>query len=165
MNIPQKRAVALSISLFSVSLITACTDRGNQAGQVGEGKQAKVIEEKYTRESQNLGSVAEQPGKEEVRGQREIVQERTEQIKENIPTIVVGEKKADLNRMEFKDFRALGMTEETARNVVDYRKSHNNRFTSVEELKQVPGIDLEWFARNQNKIGISNQAAGETGKK
>ena len=168
MKIPQKRVVALFVTLVSTSFITACTDRGNQAGQVGQtgetGKQAKVIEEKYTRESQNLGEVAEQTGKEEVRGRREIIQERTEQVKEDIPTIVVGEKKADLNRMELKDFRALGMSEETAKNVIDYRKNHNNRFSSVDELKQVPGIDHDWLTRNQNKIGISNQAAGEVGK-
>jgi len=165
-HLNQRAGHLVLVSTLVLAMAAACTDRGEQAGRSGrvDGK-PQVIEENYTRESQALGRPAEQQGKEEIRGSREIVERRTERVRESIPTVVTGQEMADINRMEEEDFHALGLAESIAEKIVDFRdKQPDDRFTSVDQLKQVPGMDLNWLSQQQGKLGVSNESAGKAGK-
>lgn len=152
------KAGTWSVLGAAVLALAACSDRGDRPGTVGEKTQ--VLQENYTRESNQIGETAERRGEAEVKGRRETVTKRTERVREEIPTVVQGQRKADLNRMEVKDFVALGLNEKVAKNVVDYRKKNNDRFTSVEQLRQVPGMDMNWLAQHQNQFAISSSETG-----
>ena len=144
----RNRGAIATLIIGGVTLLVGC-DGGNRAGQDG-----RVIEQNYTRETNRLGAPAQQSGEVQVRGRREIVEGRTEKVKEDIPTVIVGQRKADLNRMDEKDFRALGLNQKAAKNAVQFRKDNNGHFGSVEDLARVPGMDQDWLAQYRDKLAV-----------
>jgi DNA uptake protein ComE-like DNA-binding protein len=118
------------------------------------GLSACSSSEKRTEAQQNvLGQAQATQGKVDVQTQRQVViTERSE-----IPTVRTVEVKADLNRMQPKHFVALGFAPDLARKIVEYRKDHDG-FKSVEELRQVEGMDEASFMRIRDKV-----AAARTG--
>ncbi|OFZ53153.1 MAG: hypothetical protein A2428_12055 [Bdellovibrionales bacterium RIFOXYC1_FULL_54_43] len=75
-------------------------------------------------------------------------------IETQVPSVTQKSTHADINRMSAGDFIALGLNEESAQKVLDYRRENGN-FTSVDQLNNVPGIDTAWVSRMQNKLGVS----------
>jgi hypothetical protein len=152
-------------ALLSSLLLTAACSSGPEprpeAARPAGPPPPEILQEQFTGDSSQLGGVAERQGQAVVRGERVIVEKRTEPVREDIPTIIQGQRKADLNRMQVKDFVALGLPTPAAQNVVRYRQEHGGRFNSVDELGQVPGLDPNWFNQNRENLGISSQAAGQ----
>lgn len=84
--------------------------------------------------------------------QKEVT--RTITSDESVPTVLEGQKKLDINRMSAGDFKAVGIPESTAKNIVDYRDKHDG-FRSVDELSQVPGVSASMIAPLRSKLGLS----------
>jgi competence ComEA-like helix-hairpin-helix protein len=72
-----------------------------------------------------------------------------------LPTVKQSTLKADINRMSASDFAALGIPKNVADNIVKNRDEHGGKFTSVDDLKQVPGMSTAWVDQNKDKLGVS----------
>ncbi|OFZ18033.1 MAG: hypothetical protein A2X94_04605 [Bdellovibrionales bacterium GWB1_55_8] len=163
--------------ILSFSL-AACTDRQTQQDQQRMDEQGQttqeqpgigspesddeqvISEETRTQESGQLGKETTEKDDADVSAVRETVTRETEKMEEEIPTVTVGSQKADINRMDSEDFVALGLREDAAKKVTDYREQ-NGEFASVDDLSKVPGIDSNWLQQNKNKLSVGTQAAGE----
>lgn len=77
--------------------------------------------------------------------QKVVVRKKVE-----IPTVRITEEKADLNRMEFQHFKAVGVPSQIAQNILDYR-DEIGIFRSVDQLRNVPGMSDEVFAKLKMK--------------
>lgn len=134
----------------------AAQRRQQQEQAQKQEKQAKLeAEKKAQQEAQEIKQRAElgQPQVSEsdtmIVSEREVtrtVKERTE-----LPTIRVTEEKADLNRMTAQHFVALGVSEELASNIVDYRDTHG-KFDSVNQLMEVPGMSRAEFNSIKDQV-------------
>ncbi|MBC7692588.1 MAG: helix-hairpin-helix domain-containing protein [Methylotenera sp.] len=97
-----------------------------------------------------LGQVQSSEGNVDIQTQRQVV--ITE--KSEVPTVRTVEIKGDLKRMEEKRFQALGLSPDLSRDIVNYRRDHNG-FKSVDELKQVQGMDDQNFNCLRGKLAAS----------
>jgi len=91
-------------------------------------------------DSETIGAVSKSSGKSKIETQ--------------VPSVTQRSTQADINRMSAGDFIALGLNEESAQKVLEYRRENGN-FTSVDQLNNVPGIDTAWVSRMQSKLGVS----------
>ncbi len=127
------------LAIPAIALIAACG--GKEVKEQGE--------------QPSLGEAQSSTGSARVETEREVTQ--VQKGTAEIPTIRIEEIKADLNRMDEDDFVAIGFPEDVAENIVAYREDRGN-FTSVEQLRAVPGMDLELYDQFKDRLG-----AAETG--
>lgn len=100
------------------------------------------------------GKTSHEKGKEsETVVEEKITRTETETKSRDLPGIEEVKIKADINRMKAEDFMALGLPKESAENIIDYREEQGS-FRSVDELKQVPGLDHAWVDQNRTKLGV-----------
>ena len=52
------------------------------------------------------------------------------------------------------DFKAVGIPDSAAKNIVDYRDKHDG-FRSIDELSQVPGVSSSMIAPLRGKLSLS----------
>jgi DNA uptake protein ComE-like DNA-binding protein len=141
-NSPRSAATVPPASSASNAAIVP--DVNQQPGQIG-----------LNDSGQQLGSVQRQQGNMEVPTQKVIVQHTNQ----NVPTVTETKVRADINRMTASDFKALGLSEDEADQVVDYR-THNGPFRSVNDLAKVPDISLNWLADNHSKLAVDPSTTG-----
>jgi DNA uptake protein ComE-like DNA-binding protein len=60
----------------------------------------------------------------------------------------------DINRMTKDDFRSVGLPDNVAKNVVEYRDKHDG-FKSIDELSKVPGVTPEMLSPIRDRLGMS----------
>lgn len=120
---------AMAALLFPASGVLA------QDGKVVE-KDTDVIEQ----EAGKIGGTSVEKGETSVKIKERQRVTRTLIEKEQIPTAKICEERADINRMNEKDFSALGFDQKTAKQIIQTRKQKGG-FQSVDELAQVQGID------------------------
>ena len=136
------------VGLVALS-ITGCSRQDRTQDQPGT---------QATPATQELGQQTTETGQADV--SREVVKRETETMEESIPTVMKGTEKADINRMDTDDFVALGLPEDSAKKITDYREK-NGDFASVDALSQVPGIDSAWLQTHRSHLSAGTQAAGE----
>jgi DNA uptake protein ComE-like DNA-binding protein len=154
------------------TLVAGCSgnqqsgERGQQPGTTG-GSQEQVISKEVQPGQPGVGGTEVKRGETEVQGQREVVTKRTEPLKEEVPTVAKGQEKLDVNRMDAKDFVALGLNQDTADRIVKYRDDHGP-FRSINDLSAVQGIDQNWLNQYRDRLAFvspENQesVAGQAG--
>jgi DNA uptake protein ComE-like DNA-binding protein len=144
----------IGTALLASALVVGCnsnnSSRNRDLKQEGTTKTEQV--------TQSPGRIAETTERDHanVEVKKEIVDttRRVETEKESIPTVAITQHKADINRMDSKDFMAMGLSKDAADRVVKYRKDHGD-FKSMNDLSQVPGISASWLNTNRDKLGLS----------
>ena len=81
---------------------------------------------------------------------------------QEIPTIQVCETKADINKMDEKDFQALGFDQLTSRKIVQTREQEGS-FRSVQDLSRVQGIPTNLLNNLEKDLGVGTAQAQEEG--
>lgn len=119
---------------------------------------AKMAQEKAESEAEEsklsgLGAVKPSETSSEIRTRKEVIETH------RIPTVEERSLKADINRLDQSGFVALGLKPEVASAIVDYRAQHG-RFTSEQDLRKVPGMDLSWFESMEGMLGASPVETG-----
>lgn len=104
--------------------------------------------------SGQLGEVESSEGSTDVSRTREVIRRETVRESEDIPTVSKRQVGADINRMDAKDFMAMGLNRDDAERVVQYREQFG-RFRSVDSMKRVPGMDMAWLEKNREKLAAS----------
>lgn len=92
-------------------------------------------------------------GETELKVKEKVVKRETETKSESVPTVEHVSQKADLNRMDSKDFLALGFPKKMADQIVSYRDK-NGEFRSVDDLSKVPGMDVNMLNRFRDKLSV-----------
>lgn len=147
---PMSIMVALSLAF----LVTACSSSKERPEPSDDQAQ--------TEEFGELGQIPTTTEDSEISGTREVV--KTEEYEAEIPVIIRSSRRADINKMEKEDFVALGLSPEISEKVVEFRDDQD-KFRSVSELSQVPGMDMAWLNRTRDKLGVNAQElAGEEGE-
>lgn len=80
--------------------------------------------------------------------------------REQVPTVKVCNEYADVNAMDQKDFTALGFDKKSAENIVK-KRDEQGRFSSVDEISQVQGVDQEAFSKIQGSLSTAQRQAQE----
>jgi competence ComEA-like helix-hairpin-helix protein len=139
-----QRISVTSVALSGLLFVGAACSSGPKESE-------KRVENRQTHASntqQGFGSPNVKEG-ESVYRAREVVT-----LEKDVPTVTITSVRGDINRMEEEHFRTLGMNEQIAKNIVDYREEHGE-FRSVSELRKVPGVDSILFNRVRDKLGVS----------
>ncbi|MGZ3688721.1 MAG: ComEA family DNA-binding protein [Bdellovibrionota bacterium] len=72
---------------------------------------------------------------------------------------LIGDKRPDktfrsnINQMSAEDFQRLGLPAATAGEVTRYREEHG-KFSSVDDLKNVPGVKSAWVDRHRQELNV-----------
>ncbi len=102
-------------------------------------------------EDQNaFGNTQAEEATAEVLTERQVTVQETSEI----PAVRTSSMKADLNRMNERQFVAFGFSEDIAKNIVEYREEKGN-FKSVQDLKKVEGMDDNTYNRFKDQLGAS----------
>ena len=133
-----KRLQMVIVGLICAGLVSCAGSKTKPA------KQAASDQEQVT-QSAKLGEEAQVPGTTQIETSKNVAEQRS------IPTIEKRSVRADINRMNADDFVALGMDRDAAEKVVRYRQQVGP-FQSVDELKKVPGFDVAWYDRVQDRL-------------
>jgi hypothetical protein len=117
-----------------------------------QGEEGQVIDEQVVGiEEQDFARGEIEEGEAEIRTRTRVV--RTEIEEHSIPTVRVCDEMADLNRMDRDHFMALGLSEQAAASIVDYRDDVGE-FASVDQLREVPGVDDEVMSQLEGTVDI-----------
>jgi len=148
------KTTVLSTLAVGLLALTACdsnrTDRAATNTDAEKREQTQVTGV----QSNELNKTEEEKGSDKVSVQKQVT--RTITSEERVPTILEGQKKLDINRMSAGDWTGLGMPKTIADNIVKYRDDHKG-FKSIDELKQVPGVNDTMLRPFQGKLGFSNK--------
>lgn len=96
-----------------------------------------------------LGQEHTSAGESEVRTERQ--ETRTIASETDLPTVKTTSIKGNINRMEERHFRALGVPAGVSRSIVKDRDQHG-AFRSVEDLRRVPGMSPTLFEEISGKL-------------
>jgi competence protein ComEA len=99
----------------------------------------------------NVSGVQKDKGSESVEVRKQTTRVETE--KESIPTVEEKHVRADINRMDLNDFVALGVPQDTARSIVQFRDK-NGKFRSLEDLRRVPGVSEGWLSQYRDRLAV-----------
>lgn len=153
-----RKSLLVATSVAALAGIAAC-DNANRTAETRTDTEAQqqpqdqvVREEVVGVETEGMEGEAVRKGEGEVQVEKEVTRRITSE--EDVPTVMKGERKFDINRMDQEDFVALGFSESAAKNIIQYREQHNG-FKSVDELNQVPGIDSSLLNNLRNRLGTS----------
>jgi len=122
---------------------------GQQPGIASPDEQAAAGQPQLR---EKLGIVSETPSSAGIPTQRTVI------ARQQIPTITVTRVGADINRMSASDFKALGLTGDLAQSIIQYRDAHGP-FKSVKDLRNVPNMDQNWLADNQEQLAVTPSSA------
>lgn len=166
-------SLAIALPLFSAS--AQVLDDDNVLGEdVKEARMENRQEEQVVdearvidRSSQRIDKTPAKVNETEIRrGSTDVEYTTKRQItqtllnKEQIPTIEVCQSKADINRMQAKDFKALGFDMNTAERIVQQRQQKGS-FKSVEDLSQIQGVSQETLTQVKQDLGVGRAQAQE----
>ena len=120
------------VFLFSALALTACSS-GEKAPEFGKGES-----------SADHASVVTQ---------EKVV--RTVEKREDIPVVRSTHMGANINKMNVQNFATLGFPGPVAQKIVKYRDDHGD-FKSVDDLKNVEGMDQAGLERIKPKLAVDN---------
>ncbi len=146
-----------ALLIFATALVaSACTRTDRRDAARTDTGPRDDSEQSVTRQSpgQLDTSPEQEKGSADVTIQKETTTTRRETDKERIPTVEQKRAKADINRMGKDDFVAMGLSEQEAERIVEYRDDHGN-FSSPNQLRDVPGMNMSWLQQNSSKLGVS----------
>ena len=135
--------------------LAGCTDRSSERHYVRDEVKndgARTETREVYQQPGEIGKVESGKGSAEVQTRKEVI--KTETGKATIPTVEEKHVKADINRMNDKDFEQMGMPRESAESVIRYRHEHGN-FASVDELRNVPGLSTHWLNQMSSKLAVA----------
>lgn len=153
-----RKSLAVATSVVALAGLAACDSTNRSAENTTETRTETSQQDQIKKEevvgiqTDELNKNEIHKGEGEVRVQKEVTRSITSE--ESVPTVVEGERKLDINRMEADDFVAIGLSREVAKNIVEYRDKQNG-FKSIDELNQVPGMNASMFGNLRNKLGLS----------
>jgi competence ComEA-like helix-hairpin-helix protein len=84
-------------------------------------------------------------------------------VKEKIPTVKEQTIRADINRMDAKQFTAIGFPNDISQSIVQYR-DRNGPFQNVKDLSNVEGVSQAMLDKFDGTLGVSRSAAGISGQ-
>jgi DNA uptake protein ComE-like DNA-binding protein len=166
-------AVALSMAACSHNKAQEKSAEQQQSGQSKQGQQApsnapsqqKQMEQGQASQSQQqqqlLGEQNVSTGTAQIQRQKKVVS--TVIVKDKIPTVKESTIRADINRMDAKQFTAIGFPRDIAQNIVQYR-DRNGPFHSVNELSNVEGVSRSMLDRFDGSLGVDQSQAGISGQ-
>ncbi len=175
------------IPLLAVSLtVAACShnrseekEGGQQQQQAGQSSQAQqqqsaqggaAMQGQGQGQTQTQGTMQEPkmlgeqnvtPGTAQIQRQKKVIS--TVIVKDKIPTVKETTIRADINRMDAKQFTAIGFPSEVSQGIVQYR-DRNGPFRSVHELKHVEGVSQSLLDKFDGALGVEQSAAGISGQ-
>lgn len=143
-----------------------------QAGQSAQGQQAKNTSATQGQTAQTqaqapqgqgtmLGEQNVSSGTAQIQRQKKVVS--TVIVKEKIPTVKESTIRADINRMDAKQFTAIGFPSDVSQSIVQYR-DRNGPFRSVNDLANVDGVSQSMLDKYDGSLGVSQAAAGISGQ-
>lgn len=141
-----------------------------QAGQSAQGQQAKNTSATQGQTAQAqapqgpgtmLGEQNVSSGTAQIQRQKKVVS--TVIVKEKIPTVKESTIRADINRMDAKQFTAIGFPSDVSQSIVQYR-DRNGPFRSVNDLANVDGVSQSMLDKYDGSLGVSQAAAGISGQ-
>ena len=147
----------LFVCIASLATLSAC-DNSRNRDRADANNDRSVSD----RTPDDKTTTFEQPGKigdsKTDTGSAKIVTKKTttETEKENIPTVEEKNVKADINRLSADEFQKLGLPKSVADNVTKYRSDHGD-FKSVDELRNVPGMNQAWLSSMSSKLGVAQK--------
>jgi DNA uptake protein ComE-like DNA-binding protein len=183
-----KRRVSIAglVPVLAVSMaMVACShnksqekESGQQAGQSAQsqktqstsGSQAQTGQTGQTAQTQSnqsnqsnmmLGEQNTSAGTAQIQRQKKVVS--TVIVKEKIPTVKESTIRADINRMDAKQFTAIGFPSDVSQNIVQYR-DRNGPFHSVNDLANVDGVSQSLLDKFDGSLGVNQSAAGISGQ-
>lgn len=127
-----------------------------QQGEAAEGE--NVVSETITptQEEANIGQTEVEQGEADVAVRRRVVTTELEQLQ--VPTVQVCQEYADLNRMEARHFVALGVPQESADRIIQYREQQG-QFQSEDQLSQIQGLDQNAISKIQEVAEVNPEQA------
>jgi DNA uptake protein ComE-like DNA-binding protein len=150
-----KKAVLM---VFATTLVaSACTRNESSRREAGRSDtETRDTEQSVTRQSpgQLDTSPEQEKGQADVTVQKETTTTKRETDKERIPTVEQKQARADINRMGKDDFVAMGLSEQEAERIVENSDDHGD-FSSPDQLRKVPGMNMTWLQQNSSKLGVS----------
>lgn len=174
MNIKNSIGIALTGLLVGATALVGCQQRSKSgeersrqelSEQQGEPTQQQQGQEQGQQEGMidesiepvggtEVGGTATREGQTEVQAERRVLER--EIVEYQIPTVEMCEQRVDINEMEAKHFQALGISQSSAQQIVQYREQ-NGPFNSVSELQNVPGIDSQALSKLQSMAGVGSK--------
>ena len=124
----------VACSVLSVASFSACT-RSSSSEQ--------IVSEQATPLSDQAG-IAQERTDTEVKAKKETVKKETKTLEEDVPSVVSGQTKFDVNKMNAEDFVAIGLDRDTADRVIQHR-DQNGPFSSITDLSGVQGVSQSWL--------------------
>jgi DNA uptake protein ComE-like DNA-binding protein len=183
MEVEMKRRVSIAgmVPVFAVALsMAACSHNkaqekssDQQAGQSKQGQQASTAaaqnqsgqgqsgQAQQQQSQQMLGEQNVSAGTAQIQRQKKVVS--TVIVKEKIPTVKESTIRADINRMDAKQFTAIGFPSDVSQNIVQYR-DRNGPFHSVNDLSNVDGVSRSMLDRFDGSLGVDQAQAGISGQ-
>jgi DNA uptake protein ComE-like DNA-binding protein len=160
-------AVALTMAACSHNKTQEKSGEQQQAGQSKQGQQASTAASSQGQSSQAqqnqqmLGEQNVSAGTAQIQRQKKVVS--TVIVKEKIPTVKESTIRADINRMDAKQFTAIGFPSDVSQNIVQYR-DRNGPFHSVNDLSNVDGVSRSLLDRFDGSLGVDQSQAGISGQ-
>lgn len=105
-------------------------------------------------EEERVRGTEVEEGEEEVTVRRRVVVRQMEELQ--IPTVRICEEYADLNEANVEQLVALGVPQNAAQSIVQYREEQGP-FTSMDQLRQVQGIDQNTLAQIRGVANVRPQ--------
>ncbi|MFL5812000.1 MAG: ComEA family DNA-binding protein [Bdellovibrionia bacterium] len=162
-------AVALTMAACSHNKSQEKSGDQQQAGQSKQGQQASSSastqgQSSQAQQQQNQQMLGEQnvsAGTAQIQRQKKVVS--TVIVKEKIPTVKESTIRADINRMDAKQFTAIGFPSDVSQSIVQYR-DRNGPFHSVNDLSNVDGVSRSMLDRFDGSLGVDQSQAGTSGQ-
>jgi DNA uptake protein ComE-like DNA-binding protein len=182
MEVEMKRRVSIAgmVPVLSVALtMAACshnkaqTEKSGEQQQAGQSQQGQQTPSSASSQGQTasaqtsqsqqqlLGEQNVSAGTAQIQRQKKVVS--TVIVKEKIPTVKESTIRADINRMDAKQFAAIGFPRDVAQNIVQYR-DRNGPFHSVNDLSNVDGVSRSMLDRFDGALGVDQSQAGISGQ-
>lgn len=165
-------AIALTMAACSHNKAQEKSSDQQQAGQSKQGQQGQQTPSSSSQsqssqaqqqqsQQQMLGEQNVSAGTAQIQRQKKVVS--TVIVKEKIPTVKESTIRADINRMDAKQFTAIGFPSDVSQSIVQYR-DRNGPFRSVNDLSNVDGVSRSLLDRFDGSLGVDQSQAGISGQ-
>jgi DNA uptake protein ComE-like DNA-binding protein len=161
--------VALTMVACSHSKTEAEKESAQQQQQAaGQSKQGQAPSTAATtgapqaqapQQSSMLGEQSTAQGTAQIQRQKKVVS--TVIVKEKIPTVKETTIRADINRMDAKQFTAIGFPSDVSQSIIQYR-DRNGPFHSVNELTNVEGVSQSLVDKFDGSLGVNPSLAAQS---
>jgi competence ComEA-like helix-hairpin-helix protein len=156
------------VMAVALSLVACSHNKPSEQQQAGQAKQGQTATQSQMNQGQTaqagqtqsqpsmLGEEHVSPGTAQIQREKKVVS--TVIVKEKIPTVKEQTIRADINRMNAKQFAAIGFPTDVAQNIVQYR-DRNGSFHNINDLANVDGVTQSMLDKFDGTLGVDQGQA------